>query len=120
MGRGSGLARRWGRGRVGSARRGPDSRELKVGDEREKKIRQSAGARCGWGRVSCEKRALGDFERGKGEGRVGRGSGLARRWGRGRVGWARRGFDSRELKPVDEREKQEKCGGEMWVGSRKL
>ena len=26
------------------------------------------------------------------------GCGLARRWGRGRVGWARRGPDSRELK----------------------
>ena len=34
------------------------------------KFRQSAVARCGWGRVSCEKRALGDFERGKGGGRL--------------------------------------------------
>ena len=106
VGWGSGLARRWGRGRVGSARRGPDSQELKSGVQREK-FRQSAVARCGWGRVSCEKRALGDFERGKGEGRVGRGSGLARRWGRGRVGWARRGFDSRELKSVVHGEKHD-------------
>ena len=37
---------------------------------------------------------------GRGGGRVGRGSGLARRWGRGRVGSARRGPDSRELKSV--------------------
>ena len=35
MGWGSGLARRWGRGRVGSARRGPDSQELKVAEQKK-------------------------------------------------------------------------------------
>ena len=67
---GCGLARRWGRGRVGWARRGPDSQELKSGVHGEE-LPQRAVARFGWGRVSCEKRALGDFERGKGGGRVG-------------------------------------------------
>ena len=38
VGWGSGLARRWGRGRVGSARRGPDSRELKSGDNLSKRL----------------------------------------------------------------------------------
>ena len=57
---------------------------------------------------------------GRGGGRVGWGSGLARRWGRGRVGSARRGPDSQELKSGVQREGDQKCGSDMWVGSRKL
>ena len=53
------------------------------------------------------------------------GCGLARRWGRGRVGWARRGPDSQELKSGVQRENSDKVrlrdvGGVAWVGSRKL